>query len=99
MEGHAGMDMSVQGDGSFWHRLASTEGFTAVSHIFVMEWAAVLRDIVIGLLIATRSPKPARPLRLEREDNPARFAKYFETRAKREERSDDQERILLTCNP
>jgi uncharacterized membrane protein YraQ (UPF0718 family) len=52
MEGHAGMDMSVQHDGSFWHRLGSPEGFTAVSHIFVMEWAAVLRDIVIGLLIA-----------------------------------------------
>ncbi len=27
-------------------------GFTSVSHNFVMEWAAVLRDIVIGLLIA-----------------------------------------------
>ncbi len=46
------MDMSVQGDGTFWHRLRSPEGFTSVSHIFVMEWAAVLRDIVIGLLIA-----------------------------------------------
>jgi uncharacterized membrane protein YraQ (UPF0718 family) len=52
MEGHAAMDMSVQGDGSFWRRLRSPEGFTSVSHIFVMEWAAVLRDIVIGLLIA-----------------------------------------------
>ncbi len=30
----------------------SSTGFTAVSHIFVMEWAAVLLDIVIGLLIA-----------------------------------------------
>jgi uncharacterized membrane protein YraQ (UPF0718 family) len=46
------MDMSVGGDGSFWHRLRSPDGFTAVSHIFIMEWAAVLRDIVIGLLIA-----------------------------------------------
>ena len=52
MEGHAAMDMSVGGDGSFWTRLRSPEGFTSVSHIFVMEWAAVLRDIVIGLLIA-----------------------------------------------
>jgi uncharacterized membrane protein YraQ (UPF0718 family) len=52
MEGHAAMDMSVPGDGSFWQRLRSPEGFTSVSHIFVMEWAAVLRDIVIGLLIA-----------------------------------------------
>jgi uncharacterized protein len=51
MEGHAAMDMSVTGAGSFWRRLASPRGFTAVSHIFVMEWAAILRDIVAGLLI------------------------------------------------
>ncbi len=52
MEGHAAMDMSVAEEGSVWRRLRSSKGFTAVSHIFVMEWAAVLRDIVIGLLIA-----------------------------------------------
>jgi uncharacterized membrane protein YraQ (UPF0718 family) len=52
MEGHAAMDMSVQGEGSFWARLRSPEGFTAVSHVFVMEWAAILRDLVIGLLLA-----------------------------------------------
>ena len=52
MEGHAAMDMSIQGDGTLWQRLRSPDAFTAVSHIFVMEWAAVLRDIVIGLLIA-----------------------------------------------
>jgi uncharacterized membrane protein YraQ (UPF0718 family) len=52
MEGHAAMDMSIQGGGSFWQRLASRDGYTAVSQIFVMEWAAVIRDIVIGLLIA-----------------------------------------------
>ncbi len=52
MEGHAAMDMSIRADGSPWHRLRSSEGSTAVSHIFVMEWAAVLRDIIIGLLIA-----------------------------------------------
>ena len=52
MEGHAAMDMSVQSEGTFWERLRSPDGFTSVSHIFVMEWAAVLRDIVIGLLIA-----------------------------------------------
>ena len=52
MEGHAAMDMSVQGDGSLVRRLTSARGITSVSHIFVMEWAAVLRDIVIGLLIA-----------------------------------------------
>jgi len=52
MEGHAAMDMSVQGDGSLWGRLRSPAGYTSVSHVFVMEWAAVIRDIVIGLLIA-----------------------------------------------
>ena len=52
MEGHAAMDMSITGEGSLWSRLASPRGITAVSHIFVMEWAAVIRDIVIGLLIA-----------------------------------------------
>jgi uncharacterized protein len=52
MEGHAAMDMSVATPGSFWKRLASPAGFTSVSHNFVMEWAAILRDLVIGLLIA-----------------------------------------------
>jgi uncharacterized protein len=52
MEGHAAMDMSVQSKGSFWRRLFSPQGLTAVSHIYVMEWAAILRDIVLGLLIA-----------------------------------------------
>jgi uncharacterized protein len=52
MEGHAAMDMSVGGAGSFWRRLASPRGFTAVSHIFVAEWAAIVRDLVGGLLIA-----------------------------------------------
>jgi uncharacterized membrane protein YraQ (UPF0718 family) len=52
MEGHAAMDMSVPSQGSLFARLSSPEGFTSVSHGFVMEWAAVLRDIVAGLLIA-----------------------------------------------
>jgi uncharacterized protein len=52
MEGHAAMDMSVQLPGGLWSRLRSKQGITSVSHIFVMEWAAVLRDIVLGLLIA-----------------------------------------------
>ncbi|MBB2933473.1 hypothetical protein FHX82_000493 [Amycolatopsis bartoniae] len=52
MEGHAAMDMSVSREGPFWRRLLSAEGFTSVSHVFVMEWAAILRDLVIGLLIA-----------------------------------------------
>jgi hypothetical protein len=52
MEGHAAMDMSIQEDGSLWHRLGSRHAVTSISHIFVMEWAAVIRDIVLGLLIA-----------------------------------------------
>jgi uncharacterized protein len=54
MEGHAAMDMSIpyRPGESLRRRLLSREGSTAVSHIFVMEWAAVIRDIVIGLLIA-----------------------------------------------
>jgi uncharacterized protein len=52
MEGHAAMDMSVQSEGSFLRRLFSRDGFTSVSHLFVMEWAAILRDLVLGLLIA-----------------------------------------------
>ncbi|MFE7328550.1 permease [Streptomyces sp. NPDC057565] len=52
MEGHAAMDMSVQREGTFTRRLFSREGFTATSHVFVMEWAAILRDLVVGLLIA-----------------------------------------------
>jgi hypothetical protein len=52
MEGHAGMDMSVAAGGSFLRRLLSPAGFTAVANNFVMEWAAILRDLVIGLLIA-----------------------------------------------
>src|SRR5436190_9710455 len=51
MEGHAEMDMSVQG-GSILSRLRSNRGFTAVSHSFVMEWSAIYRDVLIGLLIA-----------------------------------------------
>ena len=52
MEGHAALDMSVRARGSLLRRLLSGEGFTSVSHVFVMEWAAILRDLVIGLLIA-----------------------------------------------
>jgi uncharacterized protein len=51
MEDHAGMDMSVTG-GPFLRRIASRRGFTAVSHAFVMDWAAIWRDIAAGLLIA-----------------------------------------------
>ncbi|GCF08485.1 permease [Dictyobacter arantiisoli] len=51
MEGHAAMDMSVSGD-SFWQKLLSRNDLTAISNYFVMDWASVWVDIVIGLLIA-----------------------------------------------
>lgn len=52
MEGHAAMDMSVQREGTMWQRLFSPDGFTSVAHDYVMDWASILRDIVLGLLIA-----------------------------------------------
>ena len=51
MEGHAEMDMSVT-EGSLWQRVTSNDGLTATSHYFVMDWAAVWKDIAGGLLIA-----------------------------------------------
>jgi uncharacterized membrane protein YraQ (UPF0718 family) len=52
MEGHAEMDMSVRGTGSWWRRLRSPAGFTATADYFVMDWAAIWIDVVGGLLIA-----------------------------------------------
>jgi hypothetical protein len=52
MEGHAEMDMSVEGGGSWWQRLRTPAGFTSTADYFVMDWAAVGRDIFAGLLIA-----------------------------------------------
>jgi uncharacterized protein len=51
MEGHAAMDMAASGD-TWLARLRSPQAFTSISHIFVMEWAAVLGDIVLGLVLA-----------------------------------------------
>src|SRR2546422_10175126 len=51
MEGHAEMAMSVT-DGPLIQRIFSPGGFTAVSHSFVMDWAAIWRDIAGGLLLA-----------------------------------------------
>jgi uncharacterized membrane protein YraQ (UPF0718 family) len=51
MEGHAEMDMAVSG-GSLLARIGSPAGFTSISHYFVMDWAAIWKDIVAGLLIA-----------------------------------------------
>jgi uncharacterized membrane protein YraQ (UPF0718 family) len=52
MEGHAEMDMSAGGEGTWWQRLRTPKGFTATADYFVMDWAAIWRDIAIGLLIA-----------------------------------------------
>jgi uncharacterized protein len=52
MEGHAAMDMSIARPGSFASRLFSRDGYTAVAHVFVMEWAAIIRDLIIGLIAA-----------------------------------------------
>jgi hypothetical protein len=61
MEGHADMDMSVT-EGSILARIFSGKGITAISHYFVMDWAAVWMDIAGGLLlagaIAAWVPKP-----------------------------------------
>jgi uncharacterized protein len=51
MEGHAGMDMAVT-DGPILKRLRSPKGVTATSHYFIMDWAAIWRDIAAGFLIA-----------------------------------------------
>ena len=48
MEGHAEMDMSV----GAVRRLLTPQGFTATADSFVMDWAAVGRDIAGGLLVA-----------------------------------------------
>ena len=53
MEGHASMDdMAVKGNASIWQKLRSTEGKTATSHFFIMDWASIWTDILLGLLIA-----------------------------------------------
>jgi len=52
MEGHAAMDMSVLKKGSFAQRLFSSDGFTAVSNYFVMDWASIWVDLFLGFLIA-----------------------------------------------
>ena len=53
MEGHAAMDdMAVASNGSIWQKLWSPQGKTATSHFFIMDWASIWTDVVLGLLIA-----------------------------------------------
>ncbi len=51
MEGHAEMAMGKQ-EGSWTQRLASGKGWVAISHSYVMNWAMVWKDVLVGLLVA-----------------------------------------------
>ncbi|SEJ84438.1 permease [Paraburkholderia diazotrophica] len=51
MEGHAAMSMSEQ-NGTWKQRLTSRDGWTAISHSYVMNWVMLWRDIGVGLLVA-----------------------------------------------
>jgi hypothetical protein len=51
MEGHAEMDMAVT-EGPLLARLRSPKGATATRHYFIMDWAAIWKDIAGGFLIA-----------------------------------------------
>ena len=61
MEGHAKMDMSVGGDGTLCQRITSAQGFTAISHYFVMDWASVWMASPVACLFPERSPPGYRP--------------------------------------
>ena len=52
MQGHAEMDMSVEGSRPLLRRLFSAEAFTATSHLFVTDVAMLWGDIAGGLLIS-----------------------------------------------
>jgi hypothetical protein len=53
MEGHVERgDMSVKSNKPILQKLLSSEGRTATSHFYVMDWASVWTDLVLGLLIA-----------------------------------------------
>jgi len=51
MEGHAGM-ATMGKQGSWRERLTSSDGWTAVSHYFVMNWSMLWKDIAVGLIIS-----------------------------------------------
>lgn len=51
MEGHALMDMALT-EGPLLKRIFSSKGITAISHLFIMDLAAIWKDIVVGLLIS-----------------------------------------------
>ena len=51
MEGHAGMATMAK-QGTWRERLTSGEGWTAISHYFVMNWSMLWKEIAVGLLIS-----------------------------------------------
>ena len=54
MEGHAEMSM-VKHEGRWRDRLTSRNGWIAISHGFVMNWAMLWKDILVGVLVARRA--------------------------------------------
>ena len=51
MEGHAGMATMAK-QGTWRERLTSTDGWTAISHYFIMNWSMLWKEIAVGLLIS-----------------------------------------------
>ena len=51
IEGHAGM-ATMGKQGSWRDRLTSSDGWTAISHYFVMNWSMLWKEIAVGLLIS-----------------------------------------------
>lgn len=51
MEGHASMATEAK-HGTLRERMMSGEGWTAISHYFIMNWAMLWKDIALGLVIS-----------------------------------------------
>lgn len=51
MEGHAQMDISSE-ERSLFSKFFSKQGFTSISHYFVMDWLSVWKDLLLGFLLA-----------------------------------------------
>ncbi len=51
MEGHAGMDMSVEGK-SLLRKIFTARGMTAISHYFFMDLSSIWTDLVLGFVLA-----------------------------------------------
>jgi uncharacterized membrane protein YraQ (UPF0718 family) len=87
MEGHAAMDMSVDGP-TILARLVSAKGFTAVAHFFYMDWASLwFGGLGSGDRLGASLPDGA-AVRQPSLDRPPRRAFY------RAARGDDHLRLL-----